>query len=142
MNINHFVAESNRIEGITRKPTKAEIDAHFEFLRAPMSITSLVKLVSVLQPNARLRDQIGFNVYVGNHVPPPGGPEIVAALTSILREARDPFATHMAYETLHPFTDGNGRSGRALWLLMMDCTAPLGFLHHWYYQSLSGHRSA
>jgi hypothetical protein len=35
-----------------------------------------------------------------------------------------------------PTTDGNGRSGRALWLWCMRGRAPLGFLHQFYYQTL------
>ena len=46
------------------------------------------------------------------------------------------------YETLHPFMDGNGRSGRILWAWQMieHNIAPglsLGFLHAYYYQTLA-----
>ena len=40
----------------------------------------------------------------------------------------------------HPFTDGNGRSGRALWLWQMNNHAPFGFLHTFYYQTLENSR--
>jgi hypothetical protein len=102
----------------------------------------LMALVGVLQPDARLRDRAGLDVRVGNHFPPPGGADIPYKLAGIIAQAkalRHPYDTHRAYESLHPFTDGNGRSGRALWLHMMGGVhhAPLGFLHHWYYQSLA-----
>ncbi len=56
-----------------------------------------------------------------------------------------PYISHVAYENLHPFTDGNGRSGRALWLWQMmhgtmrqvNMARDLGFLHTFYYQTLN-----
>lgn len=133
-----FVRESNRIEGIIRPPTALEIWAHERFLAQTPNATALMEFVRVVQPDARLRNLPGLDVVVGQYYPPPGGPAIEQKLLQILAEARDPYLTHQAYEALHPFTDGNGRSGRVLWLSIMGGIdrAPLGFLHHWYYQSL------
>jgi hypothetical protein len=137
-----FLRESNRIEGIVRAPTKAEIASTEVFLelRAP-TVLDVESLVDVYQPGAKLRLLSGFNVRVGNHVAPEGGPEIGARLAALLDSlaTADPWETHITYETLHPFTDGNGRSGRALWAWQMirrQRGLPLGFLHQFYYQTL------
>lgn len=140
-----FVRESNAIEGIYRKPSKAEIAQTeiFLALRAPTAI-DVVGLVTVYQPDAVLRNRHGLNVRVGNHIAPPGSPEIAHRLDDIISGAVlrnvSPWDTHVAYETLHPFTDGNGRSGRALWawqMLRLQEGLPLGFLHQFYYQTLA-----
>jgi hypothetical protein len=156
-----FVRESNRIEGILRLPTPDEVAAHSEFIaKEQITIDDFVALVGVLQPDARLRDKTSVpGVRVGNHVAPPSGPGIRHALSDILELAtghggdfahvhspisRSPYTVHTYYEQLHPFTDGNGRSGRALWLWMMlrgskhqqAQAQQLGFLHSFYYQTL------
>jgi hypothetical protein len=85
-------------------------------------------------------------VRVGNHYPPKGGEFIVGHLEDILLVANNghasPYEVHCRYERLHPFTDGNGRSGRVLWAWQMQKQYGIckGFLHQFYYQALDASR--
>ena len=140
--IKGFITESNKIEGITRPPTKSEVEVFTKFLELKkVTVGDLENFVSVYQPGAALRDQVGLNVRVGTHYPPSGGPEIKGRLKGILANlsTMSPYEAHVEYETLHPFTDGNGRSGRALWAWQMG-EFPRGFLHEFYYQTLGASR--
>jgi len=138
------IRESNRIEGIEREPTTGEVQAHIDFLGLDeITIADLERFVSVYQPGAVLRLRPGMNVRVGAYYPPEGGEHIREQLQALLDEINAGVVTswhaHLAYEALHPFTDGNGRSGRMLWYWMVRETSfvHLGFLHSWYYQTLA-----
>ncbi len=142
-----FIVESNNIEGITRPPTDAELFAAQYFVALDkVTVAELALFVETCEPGARLRARSGMDVFVGSHMPPKGGPQIANMLNTLLEaiEARwiSPFRAHVAYEKIHPFTDGNGRSGRILWAWQMYHQRywrpdDISFLHMFYYQTLS-----
>lgn len=142
-----LVREFNKIEGIDRAPYEAEISELKRFTSLEeVTVKELERFVYVFQPGGMLRNRPGVNVMIANHLPLAGGPQVETELRLLLGEIRDgrldPFQAHCEYEHLHPFTDGNGRSGRALWTWHMIKTGQehrliIGFLHNFYYQTLS-----
>ncbi len=142
-----FIEESNRIERIFRVKPK-EIEAHEILLtRTSISVPNVIEFVHTIC-QAPLRSKFGLNVYIGEHTPICGGSDVVDTLYDLLDSINNnqisPYEGHIAYETLHPFMDGNGRSGRAIWAwhmrLCKENPFKLGFLHEFYYQSLQASR--
>lgn len=140
-NLHDILLESNRIEGI-QTVEWPERKAAVDFLALDrLSIPAIESYLSIVQSGAVLRNKVGLDVMVGKYHPPRGGSHIRRILHSLLEQINDgevnAFQAHIRYEKLHPFTDGNGRSGRMIWLWQMK-SAPLGFLHTFYYQALRG----
>src|SRR6267154_4817348 len=89
-----------------------------------------------------------MNVRVGNYVAPMGGRNIKIEMMHIvdkLNKAKlgihdNPWKIHVEFEHLHPFMDGNGRTGRAIWawhmLKLGMYPFALPFLQRFYYQTL------
>ena len=144
MSLDDLISESNSIEMIFEPFTEAEKKAYVAFKNLhEVEIKDLVDFVNVIQPEAKLRDKCGLDVKVGDFYPMKGCPEIRTWLDTLLWDANSGFSTpyevHHRYEAIHPFTDGNGRSGRLLWYWQMLKEGKfLGetFLQTWYYQSL------
>jgi len=144
-----FIRESNRIEGILRDLTEDEIAAHERLLKLfQLHPTTVGDFQAVIAPGKPIRERTGMNVRVGNHIAPEGGPGIIRRLQRILSNANDgsrsPWSVHIAFETLHPYMDGNGRTGRAIWAWQMQRLGhdpfALPFLHRFYYQTLDASR--
>lgn len=148
VHLERFVEESNRIEGLLHGCTSEEFRAHYDLLKleevTEKALSNFVRTVA--GSTNRLRDLEGLDVRVGAHVPMGGSPRVRTMLTGLLASAKSscPWQLHRDYQTLHPYTDGNGRSGRALWLWCVRRqdegtyrrALRLGFLHSWYYASL------
>lgn len=148
-NLQDFIRESNRIEGYHHEPTTDEIAAYVHLDGCDkLTIADVEKFVALTTrregfDGARLRRSPGMNVMVGGFMPTPGGPHVEMELGMLLGDInfargsrRTSYEHHIRYETLHPFTDGNGRSGRAIWWWQNFCEAPIGFLHQFYYDTL------
>lgn len=141
-----FCMENNTMYG-TRRPTLLKhVDATEQLIRQDtVSVEDMMSLADVFSPGTELRTVPGMNSRVGpeSFRPPPGGPEMMDRFVDLMRRANEgehPYKIHQEYLTLHPFRDGNGRTGRVLWAwgMINQNLRPwlkVGFLRAWYYQS-------
>ena len=156
------VRESNAIEGILDDPSDAEINEHNRFMALErVTLDDLKRFVYIYAgAGHRVRSRITDNHCIGRtHLQ--GGPYVEAKLHKLIQrcqpwsfrgtdmEPLDPWTAHVEYECLHPFTDGNGRSGRVLWHWMMkqkygaryEAMTSIGFLQRFYYQTFNARRA-
>ena len=143
--VNDFVAHSNRIEGEPDKPGVAAFDDHLDVALAIAAGAQLTpreihRRLMRGWPEVFPGEYRQLRIMVGGHEKAP--PTLVRPLMGkLLRLARsDPprentglLDLHYHYEAIHPFCDGNGRSGR-LWLNQLRLAAGLPWLTVLYEQ--------
>lgn len=112
-----FVRVSNRMAGITRDPTAAEISAHRGLLAVnSLRVENLELFIRHIAPGAGLRVALEAESEPEVEASDDLRADLATIILAAQTQSASPSRVHRIYRQLRPFTDGNGRCGRAFWM--------------------------
>lgn len=127
-----MLMESNAIEGVTDYDSLAQAVEAWRYLKKQKKLTmnELLKTHKILMRHQPLQPDEKGNfrtvpVYIGGQEAPHHvyiREKLKSWLAKMNEPDGDPIALHVEYEGIHPFVDGNGRTGRMFmnWLALQQ----------------------
>lgn len=123
--VSNFIQESNLIEGIADKESHDQALLAWDYLLSVDTISpaTVRNVHATLMRNQGLSTKYlgefrDCDVYVGGRVclPPSDIADLIGDWCKHMNKGTaDDIELHVLYENIHPFVDGNGRTGRMFW---------------------------